>query len=128
MDLIERHAVERVHLPGRTIQKVVGKDGVSFSEKMTMGFATYSEASGPMEPHHHAEEIIYVLSAENGWVRHGEAADQLGEPVILGAGTVLHFPQLEWHVFEYGPGGHIEILYFYGQVDNIRPEDIESDD
>ncbi len=126
MDIIERHQVERVELPGRVIQKVIGKDGASFSERMTMGFATYSEESGVMEPHHHAEEVVYVLSAEDGWVRYGAAADQLSEPVPLEAGMVLHFPELEWHVFEFGSGGHVDIVYFYGQVHHIRPEEMES--
>ena len=89
-----------------------------------MGFATYSAESGPMEPHHHAEEIVYILSAEQGWVRHGPEQDQLGPPVPLEAGMTLHIPPLEWHVFEYDQGGYVDIIYFYGQVDNIRPEDI----
>lgn len=74
-----------------------------------------------------SEEIVYVLSAEDGWVRYGAGVDQLGESVSLEAGMVLHFPELEWHVFEFGDGGHVDIIYFYGQVDNIRPEDVEPD-
>lgn len=128
MHVIERHDVESVQLPGRTVQKVVGQDAFSPSEKMTMGFAIYSEESGPMEPHHHAEEIVYILSAEEGWIRYGDGADALGDPVPLEEGMVLHFPELEWHVFQFAPGGHVEIIYFYGQVDNIRPEEIERRD
>lgn len=89
-----------------------------------MGFARYSEEIGPMEPHHHAEEIVHVLSAHNAWVRYGSGSDRLGSPVPLEPGITLHFPELEWHVFEFGVDGLLEIIYFYGQVDNIRPEEI----
>ena len=124
MRILHRTELETVVLPGRAIQKAVGKDAASTSGKMTMGFATYSAASGSMEPHHHAEEIVYVLAAQDGFVRSGPAQDRLGEPVALEAGMTLHFPELEWHVFEYGEGGFIDIIFFYGQVDQIRPEEI----
>jgi hypothetical protein len=126
MERTQRSSLERLELPGRVIQKAVGGDAESRSksERMTMGFAHYSAESGAMEPHHHAEEIVYVLSAEDGWVRYGPASDELGEPVPLEAGTILHFPPLEWHVFEYAEGGYVDIIFFYGQVENIRPEEI----
>ena len=126
MELIKREDLQKEFLPGRIIQKAVGKDAVSSSSKMTMGFAQYSDQSGPMEPHHHAEEIVYILSTKDGWVRMGDSPDQLGRPVELEAGMTLHFPPLEWHVFEFRPGGHVDIIFFYGQVDNIRPEEILS--
>jgi hypothetical protein len=124
MKLIQRDQLEKEFLPGRTIQKAVGKESPSRSRRMTMGFAHYSDQSGPMEPHHHAEEIVYILGAKNGWVRLGATADRLGEPIPLEAGMTLHFPPLEWHVFEFDPGGNVDIIFFYGQVDNIRPEEI----
>ena len=126
MYLIKREDLQKEFLPGRTIQKAVGKDAVSSSGRMTMGFAHYSDQSGPMEPHHHAEEIVYILSAKDGWVRMGDTPDQLGQPIELKTGITLHFPPLEWHVFEFKPGGHVDIIFFYGQVDNIRPEEILS--
>jgi len=125
MKVIKRTELPEIFLPGRTIQKAVGKDACSESKKMTMGFARYSEESGPMEPHHHAEEIVYIISSKNGWVRKGDHAEKLGDPIPLEAGMTLHFPILEWHVFEYGPGGHVDIIFIYGQVDKIRPEEIE---
>jgi mannose-6-phosphate isomerase-like protein (cupin superfamily) len=127
MQIIKRNDLEMVMLPGRKLQKAVGKDALSRSSRMTMGFATYSAESGPMEPHHHAEEIVYILSADKGWVRHGPEPDKLGSPVPLAAGMTLHIPPLEWHVFEYDEGGHVDIIYFYGQVDNIRPEEVEQE-
>jgi hypothetical protein len=123
---LTRNVLPRHPLPGRVIQKAVGKDGASPSSRMTMGFAHYSAASGPMEPHHHAEEIVYVLEARNGWCRHGPAKNDLPNRIELTAGMILHIPSLEWHVFEYDVGGAIDVMFFYGQVDNIRPEEISS--
>lgn len=121
MKFFTREEVKPMPLPGRVLNLVVGaQDAVSHSDKMTMGFARYSEESGPMEPHHHVEEIVYILSAQNGWVRHGgfgEAPDQLGDPVPLEAGMILHIPDMEWHVFEFKPGGHVDIIFFYSQAD-----------
>ncbi len=125
MHITLRKNLDKLRLPGRIIQKAVGKDGASVSGKMTMGFGHYSTQSGPMEPHHHAEEIVYILNAQNGWVRMGPEKDKLGETVMLEAGMILHIPELEWHVFEYGEGGFVDIIFFYGQVDNIRPEEIQ---
>jgi hypothetical protein len=111
-------------LPGRAIQKAIGKGAYSTSDKITMGFACYSAESGPMVPHTHAEEVVYILSADRGWFRYGPAADRLSDPVPLEAGMVLHNPPLEWHVFGYADGGHVEIIFVYGQVDQIRPEEM----
>jgi hypothetical protein len=124
MRILKRDELKPHALPGRVIQKAVGKDAESRSCGMTMGFAHYSEASGPMEPHHHAEEIVYVLRARNGWLRYGPGKDDLPNRVPLASGMTLHVPALEWHVFEYEPGGEVDILFFYGQVDNIRPEEM----
>ena len=90
-----------------------------------MGFATYSEESGPMAPHHHAEEIIYVTGAKDAWVRYGESEDELTTRVDLEEGMTLHFPSLEWHVFEFAEGGFLDVIFFYGQVDQIRPEEMK---
>jgi len=117
MTYFKRDDLERIMLPGRVIQTAVGKDGFSRSQKMTVGFAHYSAESGPMEPHHHAEEVIYVVGS-------GPDKDELGNPVPLEAGMLLHIPPLEWHVFEYGKGGYLDLVFIYGQVDQIRPEDM----
>lgn len=123
MNYFKREALESESLPGRMIQKAVGKDGFSTSGKMTVGFARYSAESGPMEPHHHAEEVCYIVDAKDGWVRYGLAPDQLDIRVDLEAGMTLHNPPMEWHVFEYGEGGFVDIIFIYGQVNNIRPEE-----
>ncbi|MFT3963350.1 hypothetical protein [Propionivibrio sp.] len=124
MRVLLKENIDKDCLPGRVIQRAVGKDSASESLKMTVSFARYSAASGPMEPHRHAEEVVYIIDAKDGWVRKGPGKDLLNEKVMLGKDTVLHFEELEWHVFEYGPGGYIDALCIYGQVDNIRPEDI----
>lgn len=125
MQIITRSQVGTVRLPGRKVQTVVGKDAFSKSSRMTMGFATYSEESGPMEPHNHAEEICYILSSQGGSLRKGPGKDKLDERIPLEPGMTLHIPPLEWHVFEFEPGGHVDIIFFYGQVDNLRPEEIQ---
>ena len=38
--------------------------------------------------------------------------------------ALMHFPELEWHVFGYEAGGFLDALCIYGQVTNIRPEEI----
>ncbi len=124
MELLRREDLPKTRLPGRIIQKTIGRDASVASRKITMGFAQYSAEAGPMTPHQHAEEAIYVISSHNGWVRFGEDQNRLCPPVPLSAGMTLHFPELEWHVFEYEEGGHVDIVFFYGQVDNIRPEEI----
>lgn len=126
MTILKRENTNQVVLPGRAVHKAVGKDGASQSAKMTLGFARYAEEYGPMEPHHHAEEALYIIDAKDGWVRFGHGPDDLGEPVTLEPGMILHVPELEWHVFECGKGGYVEVLFFYAQVDNIRPEEIEA--
>ena len=90
-----------------------------------MGFATYSEESGAVAPHHHAEGIIFVMSSKDAWVRYGESEDELTTRVELEKGMTLHFSPLEWHVFEYAEGGFLDIVYFYGQVDQIRPDEMK---
>lgn len=124
MKFLSRSELAKETLPGRVIQKVVGKDGASISQKMTMGFAHYSAESGPMEPHHHAEETIYIIDAKDGWLRYGPEKDKLDKKVSLEPGMVLHAPELEWHVFEYAEGGYVDIIFIYGQVENILPEEI----
>lgn len=124
MQYSKRDDLDKVMLPGRVVQTAVGKDGSVKSGKMTVGFAHYSAESGPMEPHNHAEEVVYVVDARDGWVRYGPAKDKLGGPVPLESGMVLHNPPLEWHVFEYDEGGYVDLIFIYGQVDQIRPEEM----
>lgn len=124
MDHISKETLEEVMLPGRKVRTCVGKNAKSPSEKMTYGYTTYSPDCGPMEPHHHAEEIAYICDTKNGYVRFGPEKDNLGEQIYLKPGETLHFPELEWHVFGYdGEDGFIDILFFYAQTTNIRPEE-----
>jgi len=125
MIYFKRSELKRFELPGRVIQKAVGKDGLSVSGRITAGFAYYSAESSPMEPHQHAEEVCYIIDAKDGWVRYGPEKDRLGERIPLEAGMILHNPPLEWHVFGYDKEGCVDIVFIYGQVDNIRPEEIK---
>jgi hypothetical protein len=124
MKCFRRDELKKTRLPGRVIQKAIGKDSFSESGKMTVGFAHYSAESGAMEPHHHAEESLYVVDVKDGWVRFGPEKDRLGDPVPLEPGMVLHSPALEWHVFEFDEGGYVDLVFIYGQVDQIRPEEM----
>jgi hypothetical protein len=124
MKVLQRDEIAREALVGRVLQRAIGKGAASESRKMTIAFAHYSEESGPMEPHQHAEETVYIIDAADGWIRKGPSKTDLPEKVMVRAGTVLHFDEMEWHVFEHGKGGSIDALCIYGQVDNIRPEDI----
>lgn len=126
MKIFTRDDLGRETLPGRIIQKAIGKDSFSTSSRITMGFAHYSEESGPMEPHHHAEEVVYVVGAEDAWVEFGPAPEQLDALTPLEGGMILHIPTLEWHVFRYEKGGYVDIIFIYGQTENIRPEETES--
>ena len=121
MKVCKRDDVECKHLPGRLLQLVVGKDdAVSSSSVMTMGFAHYSLESGKMEPHRHAEEIVLVLSAKDGWIHCGgfsDEPDEIGKPNPLEENMILHIPENEWHVFGYDEGGHVDIAFFYAQSD-----------
>ena len=123
MKVVSRSELSEVRLPGRIVWKAVGRDGSVASESMTVGFARYSSESGPMSPHRHAEESIYVVDSDRSWVRSGPDLGSLDERVDLERGMLLHFDELEWHVFEYGAGGHLDILFIYGEVGNIRPEE-----
>jgi hypothetical protein len=123
--VIQKTDLDKSILPGRIIWKAVGKEGPVVSKKMTVGFGDYYTPDvGPMEPHNHAEECVFIVDAKNATFRYGPEKDKLGEPQPLLPGMLLHFDELEWHVFEHGEGGFVEIIFIYGQVDNIRPEEI----
>ena len=123
MEHLNRAELAGVELPGRIIFKGAGKGSPIESGKMTVAFGRYSGEFGPMSPHRHAEECVYITRCEKGWVRFGSTDDCADGKVELSAGTLLHFPEDEWHVFEYAEGGFIEAMFIYGQVDNIRPEE-----
>lgn len=124
MKFITRKDIEKNKLKGRIIEAAVGKEDVIQSKKMTICFAKYSAESGKMEPHNHAEETVVILECRDGWVKFGSTKDNLLNKIYLEQNMVLHFDELEWHVFGYDNQGYIDALCIYGQVDNIRPEEI----
>ena len=123
MQIIKKDEIPVKALPGRGVYTAVGKGAPSESSRMTVGWTRYSSEFGPMEPHSHAEETVIVSAAKDAYVRVGPQKDCLGERIPLKADMALHFPAQEWHVFEYDKDGSLDIIYFYAQVDNIRPED-----
>jgi hypothetical protein len=125
MEMLKRNDLKKGILPGRFVQSAVGSNAAIDSAVMSLGWARFTGEYGPMEPHQHAEESIIVIDAKNGYVRYGSEKDQLCQRISVTSDTVLHFPDQEWHVFEYDEDGYVEILYFYAQSDNIRPEKIK---
>ena len=73
MDHFRRDEVKPSVIPGRAVQRAIGRDGRSRSELMSVGFARFSSAAGTMAPHCHGEEAMYVLGAQDGWVEVGPA-------------------------------------------------------
>src|ERR1700690_3801152 len=124
MESARRQDVATDRLPGRDIQRIVGKGASLGSARMTVGTAQYSDDSGPMAPHQHAEETIFVLNARDAWVQYGPPPDALPVTIALEPGLTLHIPEWEWHVFCWKPKGFADVIVIYGQVDNIRPEDV----
>ena len=85
--------------PGRGLRRFVGRDSALASEAMTVGVARYVDEFGPMEPHNHAEETVYVLGADRGWVRWGPDPDDLPNRIDLEPGVLRIRPHG-------GAGGH----------------------
>lgn len=123
MIIIDRDTMKTDLLPGRKLQRAVGKNSCSDSDAMTVGYASYSEESGVMEPHHHAEETVVIIDSKDGYVCWGPDQAHLPQRVKLCKGMILHIPENEWHVFTYDDGGFVDIIFIYGTSGNIRPED-----
>ena len=123
MELLDSKKLEGNALPGRIIYRAVGKDSPVSSGKMSVSFGRYCADYGPMAPHRHAEESVFIIESRGGRVRFGPTSDCAAGTRDLTDGMLLHFPEDEWHVFEYAEGGHIDAMFIYGQVDNIRPEE-----
>ena len=124
MEFVTREEIHKNELPGRVVQNAVGRSSAVASEKMTVSFCRYSAQSGPMAPHNHAEESVVVLGCKDAFVRWGSGPENLEHIRYLKTGDLMHFPELEWHVFGYDQGGWLDALCIYGQVTNIRPEEI----
>lgn len=118
MEYIIRKDIENVCLPGRMMQKVVGKpeDGYPVpSQIMHVGYCHYCAEAGPMSPHMHSEETVQILNSDRAWVRYGGEPEALQHRLELEKNMTLHFAPGEWHVFEYEEGGSLDILFIYGE-------------
>lgn len=113
MKYFYRNEIPKARLPGRLIQRAIGSESFSPSDNLTIGFAHYSVESGPMEPHKHSEEFIYVLDCQDGWAEYGPEKERLPNRVNLSQGTILHIPQGEWHAIRYADGGFVDIVFVY---------------
>lgn len=123
MEYVKKTDVPVDALPGRGLLRIVGKKSLFDSEHMTVGYACYSKEYGEMEPHNHAEETVIITKSKNGWIEWGDRKDHLTKKCTLEEGMIFHIPEGEWHVFRYAEGGFVEIIFIYGQSDQVRPED-----
>ncbi len=60
MEIIHKKQVAIDPLPGRGLLRIIGKNSVFDSDKMTVGYACYEKEYGEMEPHAHAEETVII--------------------------------------------------------------------
>ncbi len=111
-----RNEIPKAALPGRLIQRAVGPDSFSASPDLTIGFAHYSVESGPMEPHKHTEEVIYVIDCHDGWTEYGPEKGSLSGRLNLAPGMILHIPEGEGHAIRYVDGGFVDILFSYAKT------------
>lgn len=123
MEYVHKNSITTEALEGRGIKRIIGKHSHIDSERMTVGYATYSEEYGAMIPHAHAEESIVVTDTKDGYFSWGDDKNKLCNTIKLDVGMVLHIPKNEWHVFHYDADGFVEIIFIYGEVDDCRPED-----
>lgn len=123
MEIVSRKEMVLDELPGRDLQRAVGKNSYFESSAMTVGYASYSAKSGVMEPHHHAEETVVIFDVKDGRVCWGDSRDNLDHSRKLERGMILHIPENEWHAFYYEEGGYVDIVFIYGTSENVRPED-----
>jgi quercetin dioxygenase-like cupin family protein len=123
MEIIKKELISKDNLPGRQLQRAVGENSAFLSDQMTVGFARYSEDSGIMSPHNHAEETVIIFDVKDGSIEWGATENNLSNKANLEKGDVIHIPENEWHVFKYKPGGYVEIVFIYGSTKNLRPED-----
>lgn len=123
LEYVNKNDVSIEALPGRGLLRIIGKNSCFDSNSMSVGYALYSEEYGIMEPHRHAEETVIITAAKDGYVSWGDQANNLRHSLKLESGMVLHIPENEWHVFTYDQGGYVEIIFIYGNSENLRPED-----
>jgi hypothetical protein len=48
-------------------------------------------------------------------------------PISASSVDSTNIASLHWHVFGFAEGGFADIIFYYDQVDNIRPEDVGKD-
>lgn len=115
MERYTRNDGVKINAPGRLIERIFGKLSASEVENANMGFAHFSEAEhGPMCPHYHEDEIIYVLEAKDAYTLYGQSKDALDGRMELNSGDVLRYHAGERHIFKFTkPDGYLDILFFF---------------
>lgn len=121
MECLKQSELKSNMLPGRIVQEAVGKNGPAFTAAMRVCICEYCARAGKMQPHRHIEESVFVTECDRAWVRYGSTEACADGKVMLEEGMVMHFPDWEWHVFEYEEGGMLKLVCFYASTEDRTP-------
>ena len=121
MKIINKGEAPTQKLQGRYATRIVGKtdDYYYHSDTLHFGHCLFRGDTGPMTPHAHAEECMYILDCKDAWILSGPSQDDMPDRAELEPGMVISMPAAEWHVFRYKEGGFVEILYCYGDTTEL---------
>lgn len=116
MNYVRREDITKTIAPGRIIQRAFGTDAYFTVDNANMGFAHFSPEYGKMPCHVHEDEIIYVMNANDAYVKYGPSENDLSNKKELNAGDILRFSEKEWHIFEFTcVQGYLDIIFIFSQ-------------
>ena len=118
MQIINRKDIPGKVFPGRTRWPAFGSEEAAFQiDDASVGFARFSLEAGPMEPHKHENEILYVLDCKDAFMLYGDTKDvQSKQP--LQVGDIFRMKEGEWHCFSFeNQEGYLEMITFYATAD-----------
>lgn len=111
MKCVRREDLTPLTLQARQIWRVYGENA-AVDDRLSYGFAHFAPEYGPMKPHKHEREWIYVLDAHQATARYGTDFGSMNSSSHLKAGDFLRFEDQECHVFEFGSNaGYLDILW-----------------
>ena len=122
MEFMEKQSAIVKHCRARTIYGMIEKGGIFQSPNMMMGFARFDKNLGEMIPHVHPEEGMFVIDCANAFARFGASEDSMGGRTAIKPGMIMWAAEGEWHVFEFGEGGFLDIVFCLPVGEIVRPE------